>query len=322
MTPLKSAIAALFFVNVFTTSAQQKKTAAAAPPAKDNMVIPVSKADLGTFPYFKTLRNFYPTDSLSFEQNRAYFFDGKKFFTIDGKVSAQNLNIKNSAEKIASEFECIQQFDKVIAELGGVKIYTGKLPQEELKSFAGEDIVTLGGKSQVAPSAFYGVVEYVIKTSEKEVWVQLQPYSLPSKFYTLLVVEKQTPLLSLNTNKQNQILSDLEKARKAVLHLSFEPDNANLLSESKDEILSILGVFQAHPDWKLKLECHTAPVGTPAYALALTEKRADAIKGELLNLGVKAASIEAKGLGDQKPQVANDTEGGRLANTRIEISMQ
>ncbi len=317
-------LAAFISLHHCTLPAQQKKpvAGAVARPVKDSLVIPVSKADLGTFPYFKTLPNFTATDSDNVENNLTYFYDGKKFFTVEGKVSKQNLNIKNSAQKIVSEFGCIQEFDKVITTLGGIKVYTGRLPVEQLKTFAGKDIVELGSKGQMAPSAYEGIVEYVIKTPEKEVWVQLEPYSLVSQFYTLLVVEKSTPLFVLNTNKHNQLLEALEKEKKAIVHLAFEPDNATLLSESKDEILSIAGVFQAHPDWKLQVECSNAPVGKPEYTLALTGKRADAVKEALLALGVKAASISAKGVGDQKPIVLNDTEQGRLTNTRIEITLQ
>ena len=286
--------------------------------------VPVSKAELGTFPYFKTLPNFTPTDSSTHESNRTYFYDGKTFFTVDGKVSSQNLNINHSDQPIVSEFGCIQEFDKVISTLGGVKVFTGKMPDDALKAFAGADAVELGSaaKAAVAPSSYYGVVEYVIKTPEKEVWVQLQPYSLGSKFYTLLVVEKSTPLISLNTNKTNEIAASLEKDKKAILHLSFAPDSDTLLSESKDEILSIAGVYQAHPGWKLTLECYNAPVGKAEYTLQLTAKRAAAVKQQLLMLGVKDASLTATGMGDVKPIVSNDTETGRMMNTRVEISVQ
>lgn len=310
----------IFFFSI-TAHAQPKKPAVK--PAFDIATVPVSKAEVGTFPYFKTLPNFTATDSTTRESNRTYFYDGKTFFTVDGKVSSQNLNIVNSGKPIASEFACIQEFDKVIATLGGVKFFTGKMPDEALKAFAGADAVELGSaeKLAVAPSAFYGVVEYVIKTADKEVWVQLQPYSLGSSFYTLLVVEKSTPLLSLNTNKANTILASLEQNKKAIVQLSFAPDGDTLLSESKDEILSIAGVYQAHPGWKLLLECYNAPVGTDGYALALTGRRAGAIKQQLLLLGVKDASLTVKGMGDGKPIVPNDTEQGRITNTRIEISI-
>jgi len=308
---------------VTTTMKGQQKTTSGTTGVAANNTIPISNADLGTFPYFKTLPNFYPTnesDSVTIEQNRTYFFDGKTCFTIEGQVSAQRLNVHDSKKKIPSEFQIIQEFDKMISTLGGKKIYTGKLPEDQLKKISGNDIVELASKHQVAPNAYYGVVEYVIKTPQKEVWIQLVPSSIVSDFYNILVVEKESLLLTTNINKQNLILKDLEKSAKAVTNLYFDLDNVTLLTESKDELLNIVGIFQAHPDWKIKIEINNAPVGKPDYILALTEKRAAAIKEELISLGVKSISVEIKGLGDTKPLVSNDTEKGRQTNTRVEIS--
>jgi OmpA-OmpF porin, OOP family len=291
--------------------------------AFDLTKIPISNADLGTFPYFKTLPNFYPSnssDSMTMEMNRTYFYDGAKCFIVDGKVSAQNINVKDRDKPHASEFQIIQEFDKVVSTLGGVKVFTGAIPKEALKPVAGtDDEVKLGSKYSLAPSSYYGVVEYVIKTADKEVWVQLQPYSIGSNFYTLLIVEKKTTLITLNTNKKNTFLLDLEKQKISNFPVVFEPDTDVLLTDSKDEILSIVGIFQSHPDWKLTLNVHNAPIGKPEYTLALTQKRAEAIKKELLGLGVKAANLEVKGVGDTKPLMPNESEKARLANTRIEL---
>ncbi|MFD2933637.1 OmpA family protein [Spirosoma flavum] len=310
----------LFLATASIVSAQQK-TAATTPPATTN-IIPISKADLGTFPYFKTLPNFTPinqSDSLTIDENRTYFFDGKNYLAVDGQVSSQILSVKDDKKKIPSEFQIIQEFDKVVTTLGGKKIYAGKLPEEPLKKIAAYDLVELGSKHQVASSAYYGVVEYVIKTATKEVWVQLVPSSIGSKFISLLIVEKQSQLIGLNTNKENAILKELEKNGKAISHLDFELDSAGLLTQSKDELLHIVGIFQAHPEWRLRIEVNTASVGKPEYNLSLTEKRAVALKEELVGLGVKATSVEAKGVGDTKPLGTNDTEKGRLTNTRVEI---
>ena len=282
--------------------------------------IPITKADLGTFPYVKTLPNFTPGDSITIEQNRTYFFDGKTYFTVDGQVSFQEFQVSDRTKKIPSEFQIIQTFDQLVATLGGKKIYEGKLPAESLKKIAALDLVELASRHQVAASAYYGVVEYVIKTSEKEVWLQVQPYSIGSLFYTLLVVEKRLPLLATNINKDNTLLKALEKSATAVTHLDFDPDKTMLLSQSSDEFLALIGVFQAHPDWKLKLTIHSAPVGPPGYILGLTEKRAIALKEALVSLGVSPARVEITGLGDSKPLVSNESEAGRQTNTRIEIS--
>ena len=304
----------LSFLSVLNLTAQQ--------PFDINNV-PVSKADLGVFPYFKTFPNFScrnSSDSLTVEVNRTYFFDGKKYLTVDGKVSAQNVNVYDSDKPYASEFQIIQEFDKIVATLGGVKFYSGELPIKQLKTDAGtDDIVKLQSNHSLAPSAFYGVVEYVIKTAEKEVWIQLQPFSIGSRFYTLLIVEKKTSLLATNTNKKNTILEELEKKNDTNVAVYFEPDSDKLLTESKDEILNIVGIFQKNPTWKLKINVHCAPIGKPENALALTQKRAVAIQKELVELGIKAASIDVKGVGDVKPLLPNDSEKNRLLNGRLEI---
>jgi OmpA-OmpF porin, OOP family len=305
-----------------TSSFAQQKNKSTAKVSVNN-TIPISNVDLGNFPYFKTLPNFKPTnlsDSLTIEQNNAYFYDGKSYFAIEGQVSAQILNVIDDTKKIPSEFQIIQEFDKIVTTLGGKKIYTGKLPEDQLQKISKSDIVSLASKHQIAPSAYYGVVEYVIKTPQKEVWIQLVTGTIASKFYNLFVVEKQSQILTTNINKQNLILNGLEKNGKISTNLLFDLDNATLLSESKDELLNIVGVFQAHPDWKLKIDIHSAPIGKPDYILTLTEKRAVAIKDELVSLGVNAASIQIKGLGDKNPLVSNDTEKGRHTNTRVEIS--
>jgi outer membrane protein OmpA-like peptidoglycan-associated protein len=291
--------------------------------AFDLNTIPISKADLGTFPYFKTFPNFYArnrSDSMTIESNRAYFYDGKKCFSVDGKVSTQNISVYDRDKTHASEFQIIQEFDKIVATLGGVKVFTGAIPKETLIPVAGtDDEVALSSKGMLAPSSHYGVVEYVIKTTEKEVWLQLQPYSIGSKFYTLLVVEKKSTLLMTNTNKKNALLADLEKKADTNFPAVFEPDADKLLTESKDEILNIVGIFQKYPNWKLTINVHNAPIGKADYTLALTQKRAEAIKKELIALGVKPASIDVKGVGDTKPLVPNESEKARLTNTRIEL---
>ncbi|MET0244083.1 MAG: OmpA family protein [Flavitalea sp.] len=283
--------------------------------------IPVSKADPGNFPYFKTLPNFKPTnssDSVTDESNTAWFYDGKKFFSVEGQVSYQRLNVDDDSKKIPSQSQIVQEFDKMITTLGGKKIFSGQFPDAELKKATNDDIVGLSQKHQVALSAHYGVIEYVLKTADKEIWVQLVPSTIASKYYTLFVVDKKSKLISTNTNRQNDILADLEKGEKAIVTMSFAPDSDTLLSDSKDEILGIVGALQKHPDWKLKLDVYCSPVGKPGYAKALTDKRAAAVKNELTSLG--ASSVTVAGAGDSNPLIKEDTESARVKNSRIEIT--
>jgi OmpA-OmpF porin, OOP family len=308
----------IFAVNLSVTAQQKKKTE----ETFDINKVPISNAVLGTFPYFKTFPNFKPTnvgsDSITIAQNRTYFYDGKKFFTVDGKVSSQKLNLY-SDDRI-SEFQMIQDFDRMVNVLGGKKIFTGTLPMKQLKPLAGtEDVITLCAANSLVQSAFYGVVEYVIRTPKKEIWIQFVPYTIGSRFYNLLIVEKQVELIATNTNSDNIFVSKLLKNEVAITSLSFKTDDAEILTQSREELLKIANIYQQHPDWKLKIEVHNAPLGKADYTLSLTQKRAAEIKKQLLLLGIKTTQLEVKGMGEIKPKVPNETEQSRIDNNRVEI---
>lgn len=284
--------------------------------------VPISNAELGEFPYFKTFPNFKPTnysDSITIAQNQTFFYDGKKFFAVEGKVSAQTLSLY-SKDKL-SEFQMIKDFDRMVNVLGGKKIFTGVMPIKLLKPLAGiVDEVKLGSSNKIVYYSWYGVVEYVIRTPQKEIYIQFQPYSIGSNFITLLIVEKQVELLATNTNNENKLVAKLLNNEIAICNIIYKTDDAELVTQSKADLLKIANIYQQYPLWKLKIEVHSAPVGKPEYILALTQKRAAEIKKQLLALGIKPDQLEVKGMGDSKPKVPNENEQSRLENSRVEIS--
>jgi OmpA-OmpF porin, OOP family len=152
------------------------------------------------------------------------------------------------------------------------------------------------------------VVEYAIKTPEKEIWIQLVPSTIGSSFYSILIIIKESHILGTNILKKNTLLQDLEKNKSGITQLNFGLNTDSLLTESKDELLQIVNIFQVHPDWKLKIDVHSAPLSKPDYVLSLAEKRAAAKGRELQTLGLMLASVVLKGLGNSKPLLPNDTE--------------
>ena len=73
--------APILFTSVLLT-AQQAPSSKVPVTSKTNVAL--SNADLGDFPYFRTLPNFTPiniSDSATDENNLAYFYDGKNYFT-------------------------------------------------------------------------------------------------------------------------------------------------------------------------------------------------------------------------------------------------
>lgn len=66
---------------------------------------------------------------------------------------------------------------------------------------------------------------------------------------------------------------------------------------------------------------HTDNVGDPAANLSLSQRRAEAVRAALLQDGVDAGVLTARGYGETKPIASNDTEQGRLQNRRTELDV-
>jgi len=75
-----------------------------------------------------------------------------------------------------------------------------------------------------------------------------------------------------------------------------------------------------HPDWKIKVEGHTDSVGTEAANLALSQRRAEAVRARLAERhGVDTRSWGAAGYGAGRPRESNATIEGRARNRRVEL---
>lgn len=73
----------------------------------------------------------------------------------------------------------------------------------------------------------------------------------------------------------------------------------------------------------LEITGHTDNIGTAAYNLDLSEKRARTIKEYLVKkLGISTGMITTKGMGEKVPRRTNATVEGRQMNRRVEIILQ
>lgn len=64
---------------------------------------------------------------------------------------------------------------------------------------------------------------------------------------------------------------------------------------------------------------HTDNVGSDAFNQKLSERRADVVRGFLVEKNVKPERIRAEGKGESAPVASNKTAEGRAQNRRVEI---
>lgn len=79
-------------------------------------------------------------------------------------------------------------------------------------------------------------------------------------------------------------------------------------------------LLKAHPEVKrLTVEGHTDSTGNAEANMKLSEGRAQAVRAYLVEKGVEASRLDAKGYGATKPIADNGTAKGREANRRVEF---
>jgi outer membrane protein OmpA-like peptidoglycan-associated protein len=94
------------------------------------------------------------------------------------------------------------------------------------------------------------------------------------------------------------------------------------LSNSFFEVMdSVVLVIQEFEKTVIVSAGHTDSQGSDSSNQALSERRANAVAGYLLQKGVVEARIETIGFGEKQPVADNGTAEGRALNRRVEISL-
>ncbi|MEJ0081846.1 MAG: OmpA family protein [Puia sp.] len=107
---------------------------------------------------------------------------------------------------------------------------------------------------------------------------------------------------------------------KIVTHgIHFDVDKSTIRPESMGTLNMIAQILKDNPDLKFDIEGFTDNSGNPAHNLSLSQDRANAVKAQLISMGVSAARLTAKGFGDTKSISDNNTSEGRANNRRVEF---
>jgi OOP family OmpA-OmpF porin len=106
--------------------------------------------------------------------------------------------------------------------------------------------------------------------------------------------------------------------KEAFNNLDFEFNKA-IIKDSSFNSLNELSEVLNQTNWNLILSGHTDNVGSEEFNLKLSTKRAEAVKDYLINKGIAAERITAKGFGETMPIAPNDTEQNRALNRRVEF---
>jgi outer membrane protein OmpA-like peptidoglycan-associated protein len=116
------------------------------------------------------------------------------------------------------------------------------------------------------------------------------------------------------------IYKEVTTDNKIVTHgIQFDVDKSVIKPESMGTINMIYSVLTKTPSLKFEIDGHTDNTGNAAHNLTLSQQRADAVKEQLVSMGIDASRLTTKGYGDTKPMAPNDTPENKAINRRVEF---
>jgi peptidoglycan-associated lipoprotein len=115
--------------------------------------------------------------------------------------------------------------------------------------------------------------------------------------------------------------TDLDNLQRAidegqVKHVFFPYDKAQLTAEAKRNLAVNARVFQQFEQVSIVIEGHCDERGTEEYNLALGDRRAQATKNYLVELGVQGSLLKTISFGEERPFAPGHTEAAFRQNRR------
>jgi outer membrane protein OmpA-like peptidoglycan-associated protein len=111
-----------------------------------------------------------------------------------------------------------------------------------------------------------------------------------------------------------------EKAAMILRGVNFHTNSDELTDTSVDILDRVVNTLKSHPEVKLEVSGHTDSRGDDAYNKDLSERRAISVRRYLVEHGVIADNLTAKGYGEERPIASNDSKEGMAQNRRVELN--
>jgi len=184
--------------------------------------------------------------------------------------------------------------------------------------------------TQSKTSGFQKVVGFRLESNKNDQLVKIEPikarwvkfvinsnygHSEYTEFGQLGVYDDQKRAKDFKTEISSKGFID-------VYGIYFDFASATLRLESAPAIQQITEYLKENVQQKILIEGHTDNVGSESANLSLSEKRANAVKEELVKNGIDAGRISIQGMGSKNPIADNSTDLGRAQNRRVTVRLQ
>ena len=108
--------------------------------------------------------------------------------------------------------------------------------------------------------------------------------------------------------------------KKLVLRgVRFDFGKATIRADARPVLNEAIATLKQQGGIPVIAEGHTDNVGTDAYNMKLSQRRAQSVRDYLVAGGISPRRIRVEGFGESRPVASNDTDDGRAQNRRVEL---
>jgi len=102
----------------------------------------------------------------------------------------------------------------------------------------------------------------------------------------------------------------------------FDFDKAVLRPAVQEKLGDVRRELRENPQWRAEIVGHADAIGTAAYNMQLSRRRAEAVRDFLVTRDVSATRLNLDWKGEAEPTTTNDTAEGRAQNRRVEVTVR
>jgi outer membrane protein OmpA-like peptidoglycan-associated protein len=128
-----------------------------------------------------------------------------------------------------------------------------------------------------------------------------------------LIAQQEMQLKELNAKKTE---------RGLVITLGdvlFSTNKAQLKSGGMRNVQKLADFLKQYPQHKVLVEGYTDSTGSNSLNQELSDRRANAVRTALIDMGISSERVTTRGYGEAFPVAGNDTAASRQLNRRVEI---
>ena len=99
----------------------------------------------------------------------------------------------------------------------------------------------------------------------------------------------------------------------------FGLGQTELQPSARSNLEDVVELLQSEPGKRIRIEGHTDASGPANVNERISRERAEAVRAELISMGIDAERIAAVGMGEEFPIASNESPDGRSRNRRVDV---